>query len=276
MLIIGVAGWSYDYWKGFFYPRKAKNMLQHYSKSFSFVEINSTFYSIPSQTTVESWFQKTPINFIFSAKLLRAFTHDTFYQSIDSTYLETFFIRLQPLKEKLRVIVIQFPRSFTPSDKTKKYLNNLVEEIKSFYSGIIAIELRNLLWLEERNYVIHHLRDEQVTLVQSDRFAYDLDEPDNPTYIRLLGDRRILTDEDLGKKRINRTKELRRWAYHIAELLRKRILVYLVINNHYSGNAIDDLLFVSNFVQKMGEKVIGPKQVMLFTGKGQKSLDDFF
>ncbi len=240
------------------------------------MEVNSTFYSIPSESTVESWFRKTPSNFIFSAKLLQAFTHNTFYHDVDHRYLETFFTRLRPLREKLRVIVVQFPKSFVPSNKTKEYLNTLVEEIKTLYRGIIAIELRNLLWLEERDYVIHHLRDEKVTLVQSDRFAYNLEEPDNPTYIRLLGDRRVITDEDLGTKRINRTKELRRWAYHIAELLRKHILVYLVINNHYSGNAIDDLLFVSKFVQKMGEKVIGPKHIMLFTAKGQKSLDDFF
>ena len=276
MLIIGAAGWSYDHWRGSFYPRKTKNMLEYYSKSFSFVEVNSTFYSIPSESTVESWFRKTPSNFIFSAKLLQAFTHNTFYHDVDHRYLETFFTRLRPLREKLRVIVVQFPKSFVPSNKTKEYLNTLVEEIKTLYRGIIAIELRNLLWLEERDYVIHHLRDEKVTLVQSDRFAYNLEEPDNPTYIRLLGDRRVITDEDLGTKRINRTKELRRWAYHIAELLRKHILVYLVINNHYSGNAIDDLLFVSKFVQKMGEKVIGPKHIMLFTAKGQKSLDDFF
>ncbi len=172
MLIIGAAGWSYDYWKGSFYPRKTKDMLEYYSQNFSFVEINSTFYSIPSQSTVESWFRKTPPNFIFSAKLLQAFTHNTFYQDVDNKLLKAFFARINSLSEKLRVIVVQFPQSFIPSNKTKEYLDELVDSIKALYSGIIAIELRNLLWLEERDYVIHHLRDERVTLVQSDRFSY--------------------------------------------------------------------------------------------------------
>ncbi|MFW9880290.1 MAG: DUF72 domain-containing protein, partial [Candidatus Thorarchaeota archaeon] len=56
--LIGTSGWMYNHWKGPFYPEKFPNnqMLNHYAKYFKTVEINSTFYRLPSTNTVQRWF----------------------------------------------------------------------------------------------------------------------------------------------------------------------------------------------------------------------------
>ncbi len=65
---IGTMGWSYDFWIGNFYPESSDNLLGEYAKNFDTVEINNTFYRIPSRDNVLNWKEETPDDFIFSAK----------------------------------------------------------------------------------------------------------------------------------------------------------------------------------------------------------------
>ena len=76
-IYVGTCGWSYDDWKQVFYPNalKQQNFLEFYSKVFQTVEIDSSFYHIPSKNTVINWDKKTPNNFKFSAKLPQEITH---------------------------------------------------------------------------------------------------------------------------------------------------------------------------------------------------------
>ena len=74
---IGTSGWMYNHWKGPFYPEKFPNnkMLKHYVKYFETVEVNSTFYRLPSPTTVLKWKEETPEIFIFAIKANQFITH---------------------------------------------------------------------------------------------------------------------------------------------------------------------------------------------------------
>jgi uncharacterized protein YecE (DUF72 family) len=74
-LLIGTSGWSYDEWVGPFYDRK-QGMFNAYSKIFRTTEINSTFYSYPTEKLVLGWIRTAPSGFIFSAKLPQLITHD--------------------------------------------------------------------------------------------------------------------------------------------------------------------------------------------------------
>ncbi len=67
-LNIRCSGWSYEGWKGTFYPKKlqTKDYLSYYSKFFKFVEIDSTYYHIPSRSTVRGWKDKTPVFVVLS------------------------------------------------------------------------------------------------------------------------------------------------------------------------------------------------------------------
>ena len=75
---IGTMGWSYNFWTGNFYPKDLapENFLSEYAKHFDTVEVDNTFYRIPSKDTVEKWRDQTPPNFLFSAKFPRRITHE--------------------------------------------------------------------------------------------------------------------------------------------------------------------------------------------------------
>src|SRR5712692_8714413 len=76
-LFVGVSGFSYASWKGRFYPKAIGNddFLKYYSQRLNSVEINSSFYAAPSQTTVQSWEGKTGEGFEFAFKVPRKITH---------------------------------------------------------------------------------------------------------------------------------------------------------------------------------------------------------
>ena len=70
-------GWSYDFWKGNFYPKRltAKEFLGYYARQFGTVEVDSTFYRIPRAQTVTEWKMQTPQGFLFSLKFPQVITH---------------------------------------------------------------------------------------------------------------------------------------------------------------------------------------------------------
>ena len=74
---VGTMGWSYDFWVGNFYPPEtdANQYLAEYAKHFDSVEVDNTFYRIPSEATVKRWYDQTPSDFVFSPKFPRIITH---------------------------------------------------------------------------------------------------------------------------------------------------------------------------------------------------------
>jgi uncharacterized protein YecE (DUF72 family) len=74
----GCSGWSYTSWEGPFYPSNLdnKSWLPYYSQVFNYVEVDSTFYYIPSELMVRNWNRSTTENFRFTAKLPKIITHD--------------------------------------------------------------------------------------------------------------------------------------------------------------------------------------------------------
>lgn len=74
---VGTMGWSYDFWKGSFYPENldSSKFLAYYSSKFDTVEVDSTFYRIPKEQTVLGWKEQTPKGFVFSLKFPRVITH---------------------------------------------------------------------------------------------------------------------------------------------------------------------------------------------------------
>src|SRR6185437_5253083 len=75
---IGTQGWNYDAWVGPFYPpdTRAADFLAVYSRAFDTVEIDSTFYAVPPERTVQSWAERTPGHFTFALKLPQEITHE--------------------------------------------------------------------------------------------------------------------------------------------------------------------------------------------------------
>jgi uncharacterized protein YecE (DUF72 family) len=228
-LHIGTMGWSYDFWKGNFYPEESKNLLTEYAKIFDTVEINNTFYRIPSRDTVRNWKEETPDEFIFSAKFPRKITHIKMLHDCKEE-LDVFIEHVSMLGSKLGPLLIQLPPGFAPemSGILKDFLSGLPERCR------FAVEIRNKKWLDEKFYDL--LRDNSVALVL-------IDHPWMPpmntitadfTYIRWLGDRKKVKGTH-GLVEKDRRKDIEDWAVKVKGFLDDSIEVFGYFSKSYSG-----------------------------------------
>ena len=143
---LGCAVWSYKDWVGNLYPPKSqpRDFLNLYSRRFTTVEGNTTFYAIPSAETIEKWVEQTPLGFKFCPKLHRQITH----QGLLATRIPemiAFFERISGLGDRLGITFIQLPPSYSP-----EYLADLSEFLHacSQLDLPLALEVRHLDWFK--------------------------------------------------------------------------------------------------------------------------------
>jgi len=173
--------WGNKDWVGnLFSPRcRAGNFLAEYSTVFNTVEGNTTFYSLPSETTVDRWREQTPESFRFSFKLPQTVTHA---RGLYDAGAETaqFFDRLAPLGERLGPFMIQLPASFGPDrlPLLDAYLRSVPAEYR------YAVELRHLAFYENEettravNELLAVRECERVMMDTRSMRAGDLKHPD--------------------------------------------------------------------------------------------------
>jgi len=150
---IGCSGYSYDAWKYAFYPAELpkSRWMEHYTKHFNTVEINNTFYNLPSKKTITSWYDNTPDNFVFAVKGNRYITHMKKLKA-DNLFkerLDDFQQLALLLKEKLGCILWQFPGNLKKNkEKLTTFFSLLDKKIEH------VIEFRHLSWFDEEIYQI--------------------------------------------------------------------------------------------------------------------------
>ena len=103
---VGTSGWAYPSWKGSFYPDKLPQarFLEHYATRLSSCEINNTYHRMPEASMVEKWASSVPEDFRFSVKAFRGLTP----RNPSLEMLQDFLAKLEPLKERLGVVMFQF------------------------------------------------------------------------------------------------------------------------------------------------------------------------
>ncbi len=233
-IMLGTQGWSYKSWVGNFYPAgtPAEKYLAAYAKQLRAVEIDSTFYGTPRAKTVENWRDGTPDNFRFTAKFPQTITHEKMLkdaQGETSKFLDT----MQILGAKLGPILLQFPYQFKPNQKETlaRFLEQLPREFR------YAAEVRHRGWLDDGFFKLLEAHRVALALVdyaympKVNRVTTDF------TYIRWLGNRKDVPDNEYDRVRINREKELDQWAQVIAEMNEKGVAVWGFANNHYQGHS---------------------------------------
>lgn len=210
---IGISGWTYDGWRGTFYPPKLshKKELEFASRELPTIEINGTFYAIQRPSSYEQWYERTPDDFVFSVKANRFITHIKRLRDVEIPVAN--FIASGPLalKEKLGPFLWQFPPSMRfdpeifesflkllPHDfKAARKLGrkaSLAEDrtylsVKENYRIRHAVEVRNLSFLDP--VFTELLRKYNVAIVFADtagRWPYLEDVTSDFIYIRLHGD----------------------------------------------------------------------------------------
>lgn len=114
MIHVGTSGWSYDDWKGRFYPEQLarRRWAEHYRTVFSTVEVNATFYRLPRTTTVERWRDEAPAGFRYVTKGSRYLTHVKRLRDHEQG-LRTYVDRVAPLGPALAAVLWQLPPDLT-------------------------------------------------------------------------------------------------------------------------------------------------------------------
>src|SRR5947207_2476123 len=107
---IGTSGWSYKGWEKTFYPRQtpAARHFEFYATQFATVEVNVTFYRLPTAQMVKGWRDKAPEGFVYALKGSRFITHMKKLLNLNGA-LKKYFDRIKALKEKTGVILWQLP-----------------------------------------------------------------------------------------------------------------------------------------------------------------------
>jgi uncharacterized protein YecE (DUF72 family) len=163
-LLVGTSGYSYKEWKGNFYPEKLpdREMLSFYAKQFSTVEINYTFYRMPTENTLLNMVKSVPEGFRLALKANQKITHIQRLRGCEAT-LKRFLEVASVLNEgdHLGPILVQLPPNF-------KFDRPLLEDFLALRptAFLFAFEVRHPSWYTEETYAI--LRQHQTALVLSE------------------------------------------------------------------------------------------------------------
>ena len=263
---IGTQGWNYDAWVGPFYPSgtRPSDFLTVYSRAFDSVEVDSTFYASPAATTIRSWADRTPKDFVFALKLPQEITHEQRLRDVTGAS-EVFFERVRELGDKLGPILVQMGPDFQPGE-----LPALVEFIGRVPTDLrIAIEFRHRGWITDG--VLALLKEHNIALALSDgrwiprKLMLNL--ASRPTanfaYIRWMGPNRDLVD--YSRVQVDRSHEVDLWSEAIEDLSEKVSHIYGYVANTFSGHSPAT---AREFQQRLGQTPVDPdllgEQMSLF------------
>ncbi|MFH1686690.1 MAG: DUF72 domain-containing protein [bacterium] len=249
---VGTSGYSFDDWRGRFYPDKVDKgkMLDHYVGFFSTVEINSTYYGIPHPAVTANMAKKAPAGFDFMVKVPQSLTHRrTDLDSDVGKYLEC----LKPIAEhgKLAGLLAQFPYSFK---FTPDHLDYLGLCRRALEPHPLYVEFRHDSWVNRTMY--DRLRALAIGYVAVDEPALPhLLKPDcfattDIGYVRLHG-RNSEHWWQGGALRYDyrySEEELSQWKDKLDKLRRKVKSVYVYFNNCHLGQAAEN---AGEFAQMM-------------------------
>ena len=166
----GTSGYSYKEWKGKFYPEKIspKEMLRFYSERLNSVEINNTFYHMPTENVLLSWAAQVSDNFLFALKAPQIITHLKRLRNVEKE-TEYLFSTLSTLKQKLGPVLFQFPGSFRADRYALKDFLRLVPD-----NIPCAFDFRSPSWLVDE--ILELLRERGCSLCIADTDEYPADE----------------------------------------------------------------------------------------------------
>lgn len=235
---VGCTGWGYREWQGTFYPRtvKQKDWLAHYSSIFDVTEVNSSFYRIIPEKITHKWNTETPDSFEFSFKFPQKITHEhrLEYKSSKKVLAE-FLSGLEPLRAKIRILVMQLPPSLK-FDEARPRLEALSDHLPQYCR--FAIEGRHDSWFSPEP--LRFLREYGFCLVWNEIPLVENPAPVTTdfVYARLIGDRNLQQDVYPAKAR-DRTGVLEYWRDRLVQVQDRLDIKFswAMLNNHLEGFA---------------------------------------
>lgn len=190
---VGTSGYNYPEWRGRFYPEKfaAARMLPYYAERFTTVEVNATFYRMPTPKLVEGWAAQVPEAFTFSLKAPRRITHDRRLKDCADS-VRAFCDAAAVLGPRLAVLLFQLPPNFKVDlDRLRGFLDLLPPGARA------AFEFRHQSWWDEAVYDLLRARNAALCLADSEERHTPLVPTADFGYLRLRDEG--YADADLGR-----------------------------------------------------------------------------
>ncbi len=243
---IGTSGYSYKDWIGCFYPEGTadRDFLSCYAAAFPFVELNFSYYSMPTPALLERMTQKVGPEFRFAVKSHKSLTHEI-SDRLEKD-VEDYKRGVQPLVDRgqLAAVLVQFPYSFHYSDANRRHLDLIIQSL----TGLpLACEFRNSEWV----------RDPVLTGLAERRAAFvNVDQPDLPklikpsahvtadfAYIRFHGRNKEnwWTGDNVSRyDYLYSDDELSDWLERLREIVKRVRVLLIAFNNHSRGQAVQN------------------------------------
>ncbi len=231
---IGTSGFSYRHWKGVFYPAglSPDMWLEHYMLFFPVVELNVSFYRLPSEDMFRSWRRRAKQHFSFIMKLSKIITHNRRLKC-SKEELERHLSRYRLLEDKLELVLVQLPGSFKKNlEALEGFLKLLPPDLK------FAFEFRNISWWDED--VFRLLKEHGAGIVVTDWKGMPEEYPEGFSiyYIRRHGP---------AERYASRYSE--EYLERLADrLLQLEGIKYVLFNNDFAGYAVENAYFLERAV----------------------------
>ncbi|MBV8637874.1 MAG: DUF72 domain-containing protein [Candidatus Eremiobacteraeota bacterium] len=245
VIYVGTCGYSYKDWVGPFYPPATKpaEMLRYYRSRFTAVEIDSSYYGIPSTNTIGSLNKRTPTEFRFSFKAPQTVTHppDTKASVHDDARLLSEVIAPIHTSKKLACVLLQFPNGFKRTPTNEHYL---LRAIEAFDSLPLVVEFRTSEWQNDETEQL--LRENDVSLCNVDLphlegLPHASSDATGPIgYVRFHGRNAKTWWHGTNVTRyqyLYTSEELVPWTDRVAEIDAQVRETYAFFNNHARGSA---------------------------------------
>jgi len=243
-LLIGTSGYDYPEWKGLFYPETLARagFMEYYSTHFNSLELNGTYYRMPTAEQMRSMIERSGGRVSFSVKAFQDITHAT-EKNLYQPLIFEFKKALEPLLKNnlLLCVLFQFPERFHYEKQERIYLDSLLKEVSDIP---VVVEMRNTKWQNEQVY--NELRKRNIGWCITDNpsiknlMKLDFVSTSDIAYIRFHG-----RNADMWYKGDNVSRydylysdtELQAFVNPILELLKHTKIVQLFFNNHAKSQA---------------------------------------
>lgn len=240
---VGCSGFSYRHWQGVFYPAAVpqRRWLEYYAGQFDTLELNTTFYHLPTDATFHRWHDRVPPGFIYAVKLSRYITHTKKLHEVDES-LDRFLHGARLLGDCLGPILVQLPPNMAPNVARLEAFLALCDPALRW-----AVEFRHQGWLQPAVFAV--LRRYRAALCLHDML------PDHPreitapfVYLRFHGAQHIryggsYPDPDLAA-----------WARHCRSWAAAGHDVYAYFNNDQAGYAVQNALTLRGMIERLGRR----------------------
>ncbi len=255
-ILIGTSGFSFDDWIGEVYPAgiKKHEMLPYYVNKLGFrtLEVNYTYYAMPSHKTMESFARRTPADFSFVVKAYKGITHEV-SGGMSAVTCRLFKEGIKPLGVNMKALLFQFPYMFGPTDENIGYLRGLRDEFAGYEA---VIEFRNARWFEERYFDL--LRELSLGSCVVDEPKLKGLMPFMPAltsetgYFRFHGRSKAWFREpvDVRYDYLYSEKELEAFAGPIADIARGAKETFVFFNNCHAGKAVKNALMMIELLRE--------------------------